>query len=345
MQSFNYKRTFRPSHVVIWFSSVFIGILASIPKLLRLHLSPVELLIDISIASTFSVFVWYYSLYNLPAYTAGNRAAKFTGKHLFKALAIGAVVMLILVIFHQLCLPQYHFQSMILMYEFRGLIINLTLNLFLFLLYQNQVTQAISRELDQMNADKTAAQYELLKQQVNPHFLFNSLNTLKSMVEAQDRNAPHFIVMLSDFYRSALENKHNYIITLEEETETLKAYMFLLKSRFEEGIQLEIDIEEMHTRSMIPSFTFQLLIENCIKHNVVSSNAPLVIRIYTNNGSIIVENNLQLKRSPVLSTNTGLNNIIQRYQHLSGRAVVITKTEDFFTVELPVIYEDSNSRR
>lgn len=343
MQLFNHKRTFRPSHAVIWSSSVFIGILASIPKILRLHISPGELLIDISIASTFSVFVWYYSLYNLPAYTSGNRAAKFTGKHLFKALSIGAVVMLILVIFHQLCLPEYHFLSMILMYEFRGLIINLTLNLFLFLLYQNHVTQAISSELDQMNADKTAAQYELLKQQVNPHFLFNSLNTLKSMVEAQDKNAPHFIVMLSDFYRSALEKRHDYIISLEEELETLQAYMFLLTSRFEEGIQLEIDIEEQHVTSMIPSFTLQLLIENCIKHNVISLNTPLVIRIYTDNGSIIVENNLQLKRTPVISTNTGLNNIIQRYKHLSGRDVVITKTEDFFTVELPVIYEDSHS--
>ena len=338
MQLFNYKRTFRPSHVVIWSSSVFIGILASIPKILRLHIELGELLIDISIASLFSVFVWYYSLYQLPAYTSG-KTAKFT---LGKTLLIGSVVMLILVIIHQLCLPHYHFQSMILMYEFRGLIINLTLNLFLFLLYQNHVTQAISRELDQMNADKTTAQYELLKQQVNPHFLFNSLNTLKSMVEAQDKNAPHFIVMLSDFYRSALEKRNDYIIPLEEELETLQAYMFLLKSRFEAGIQLEINIEDQHIKSMIPSFTLQLLVENCIKHNVVSLSAPLVIRIYTDNGSLIVENNLQAKRTPVLSTNTGLNNIIQRYQHLSGRDVVITKTDDFFTVELPVIYEDSH---
>jgi LytS/YehU family sensor histidine kinase len=280
-------------------------------------------------------------LYHLPAYTSG-KAAKFTLAKLFSTLFIGAVMMMFLVTIHQLCLPHYHFQSMILMYEFRGLIINLTVNLFLFLLYQNHVTQAISRELDQMNADKTAAQYELLKQQVNPHFLFNSLNTLKSMVEAQDKNAPHFIVMLSDFYRSALEKRNDYIIPLQEELETLQAYMFLLKSRFEAGIQLEIDIEPPHVTSMIPSFTLQLLVENCIKHNVVSLAAPLVIRIYTDNESLIVENNLQVKRSPVLSTYTGLNNIIQRYQHLSGRDVVITKTEDFFTVELPVIYEDSH---
>lgn len=342
MRSFNYKRTFRPSHAVIWSSALFIGILASVPKILRLHIEFGELLIDISIASTFSVFVWYYSLYQLPAYSSG-RITKFTAAKVLSTLFIGSVVMLLLVIIHQLCLPHYHFQSMMLMYEFRGLIINLTLNLFLFLLYQNHVTQAISRELDQMNTDKTAAQYELLKQQVNPHFLFNSLNTLKSMVEAQDKNAPHFIVMLSDFYRSALEKRNDYIIPLEEELETLKAYMFLLKSRFEAGIQLEIDIEQQHVTSMIPSFILQLLVENCIKHNVVSLSSPLVIRIYTDNESLIVENNLQPKRTPVLSTHTGLNNIIQRYQHLSGRNVVITKTADFFTVALPVIYEDSHS--
>lgn len=252
--------------------------------------------------------------------------------------------MAVLVVIHQLLLPEYHFQSMMLMYEFRGLVINLTIYLFLHLLYQHHITQLVSMELEKTKADNLAAQFELLKQQVNPHFLFNSLNTLKSMVEMQDQHASRFIVMLSDFYRFALETKKQHLISIQEELSILEAYLFLLKSRFEDGITLYVQISDTHQHSLIPPFTLQLLIENCIKHNIVSLEQPLHIKVYSEDAFIVTENNLQTKRTPEPSTGLGLNNIAQRYQSLHSAQMEIIKDNTSFKVKLPVIYEDTSYR-
>lgn len=337
-------RTFRVSNSTIWVSAVFIGILASIPKILRLHIETWELLVDISIATTFSIFIWYFNIYMLPTFKAGGLPARFASRRLAGSLVSGMFIMAVLVVVHQLFLPHYHFQSMMLMYEFRGLVINLTIYLFLHLLYQHHITQLITMELEKTKADNLSAQFELLKQQVNPHFLFNSLNTLKSMVEMQDRHASRFIVMLSDFYRFALETRKQHLISIREEITTLEAYLFLLKSRFEDGISLHMQISEAHKNSLIPPFTLQLLIENCIKHNIVSLDKPLNIRIYSDNAFIVTENNLQEKRTPEPSTGVGLTNIAQRYQSIQSGQMEIIKDNTSFKVKLPVIYENINYR-
>jgi hypothetical protein len=337
----HHNRTFSIAPAVIWVSSVCIGVLASIPKLLRLNLQATELGVDISIAGFFSVFVWYYNLYHLPNYRSNPAPTRFAGKRLWCSLLLGMVVMSLLVMVHQLIFPQYHFLSMMLMYQFRALVINLTIYLFIHLLYQGYITRTISIELEQLKADKLSAQFELLKQQVNPHFLFNSLNTLKSMVEIQDKQATDFIVKLSDFYRFSLEHKKESLVSLAEETAMLQSYMYLLKARFEEGIHLDINLDEVYRQSFIPVFTLQLLVENCIKHNVVSLSQPLHIRLYAANGYIVLENNLQPKRSAERSTHTGLENISTRYLLLVQQKPEVTRGDAFFTVKLPVIYENS----
>lgn len=317
------QKIFGISHPVIWLSSLCIGILASIPKFLRLHIATWEMLIDVSVAASYSLFVWYYNLYYLPI------AKKF---RFGKSLLLGIIVMTILVLIHQLIFPHYHMPSMMLMFHFRGLIINFTIYLFLFLLYQQYQNKQISMEL-------LEAQFDLLKQQVNPHFIFNSLNTLKSMVDLQDKQASEFIVMLSEFYRAALDKKPAALIPLSDELHTLHAYVFLLKARFEDGLQLDINIPDTHF--LIPPFTLQMLVENCIKHNIVSLDEPLHIRIFTTDTHIIVENNLQLKRqSP--STHTGLNNINKRYQHMGQGNIDIIATPSRFTVKLPLIHGNSD---
>ncbi|WP_231891127.1 sensor histidine kinase [Arachidicoccus ginsenosidimutans] len=333
------------SNAIIWISSLFIGILSSIPKILRLHIELPELCIDISIASTFTVFVWYFNLYLLPSVSVLS-SKNISFLRLLKSLVIGAFVMLLLVIVHQLLLTKYEFESMMLMYEFRGLIINLTVSLFLYLLYQNYLAKQMNIELEKVKSENLMAQFELLKQQINPHFLFNSLNTLKSMVETGDENSAKFIVMLSDFYRFALDKKKGDVILLKDELEILQAFEFLLKQRFEDAFRLEILIDEKYFGSCIPPFTLQLLLENCLKHNVVSLSNPLVIRVYSDEEKICVENNLQPKRSyEETSTNVGLENINQRYRLLSGKEIEILKNDKNFTVRLPVFYASADYRR
>lgn len=318
------KQIFGISHPLIWFSALCIGILASIPKFLRLHIATWEMLIDVSVAGTYSLFVWYYNLYFLPR----RHRYRFA-----RSLVSGIGVMTVLVLIHQLIFPHYNMPSMMLMFQFRGLIINFTIYLFLFLLYQQYQNRQINMEL-------LEAQFDLLKQQVNPHFIFNSLNTLKSMVDLQDKHASEFIVMLSEFYRASLDKKQAALIPLATELHTLHAYVFLLQARFEEGLQLDIDLPG--EQLLIPPFTLQMLVENCIKHNIVSLEEPLHIRIYTTSQHIIVENNLQLKRSSGTSTHTGLNNINKRYQHLGKGNIDTICTASRFTVKLPLIYADSD---
>lgn len=223
------------------------------------------------------------------------------------------------------------------MYEFRGILINLTIYVFLFLLYQSFHTQLISIELERTKSDHVSAKFDLLKQQVNPHFLFNSLNTLKSMVDIHDLNASEFILKLSDFYRFTLENRDNDLITVNEELQILEAYLFLLKARFEDGIETIIDLSLDTRGGAIPPFTLQLLAENCIKHNVISLEMPLQIKLYADSQFIVMENNLQSKLQPEPSTGMGLENINQRYLHLTQNPIIVEKHPNHFKVKLPVV--------
>lgn len=339
MKGRNYQELLKLSDLHIWISAVCIGTLASIPKLFRLRMEFGELLIDISISSLFTIFVWYYNLANLPELSERPKQIKFYGKRLVKSLLTGIVIMVLFVSIHQILLPKYELESMLTMYEFRGMIINIMINLFLYLIYQNYVTNKVNTELEKTKSDNINSQFELLKQQINPHFLFNSLNTLKSMVEMQDEKSADYIVMLSDFYRSSLEKRKENYISLEQEIKALSAFIFLLESRFEEGINLKIDIPKQYNNSVLPPFALQLLIENGIKHNIVSLAQPLCIDIYIENNHIIVENNLQLKRSVEQSTGIGLNNIKQRYLQTFGKTVQIIKEPNYFKVKLPICYE------
>jgi LytS/YehU family sensor histidine kinase len=266
----------------------------------------------------------------------------FSIKRLVKGIFFGMAVMFILASIQQYLLSHLNFGPVVLMFEVRGILVNVTFYMFLHLLYQSYQNQQVGIELERTKSDNLAAQYELLKQQVNPHFLFNSLNTLKYMVESGDGHTVDFILKLSDFYRYTLESRKQDLIKLKEELEILNAYVFLLKARFEDGIDLTINIEQEYYQSPIPPFTLQLLVENCIKHNIVSLDRPLHISIYTDKGFIVVENRLQLKRTPEASTGIGLENINQRYTHLLGKKIEILASETLFTIKLPIIYENNH---
>ena len=341
----NKKKVFRIDRKIILFSSVFMGILASIPKILQLHITIVELMVDAIIALLFSLYVWYFNLYRLPKFSIQNISTGFFNRRLFTSLLVGIIVMTVLVTVHQFVFPKYGFGSMMMMYQFRGILINLTIYTFLYLLYQGYNTQQIKFELEKIKTDNLNAQYELLKQQINPHFLFNSLNTLKSMIDIGDPHAGDFVVRLSDFYRFTLDNRKLDLIPLKRELEILKAYFFLLTSRFEKGIDFKLEEDVAKSDSYIPPFTLQLLAENCIKHNVVSAVSPLMIWLYSKEGYIIIENNFQAKNIPQESPGIGLDNIRQRYRHFTDKELAVINDGNTFIVKLPIIHEDINNRR
>lgn len=335
------KKTFKISNKIIWLSSLLLGILTSVPKIAEHHFNPYEALVDSTVTFLFAVLIWYYNILTLPVYSSKDVSNGFSVIRLVKGLFFGIAVMFILACIQQYLLSHLNFGPVMLMFEVRGILVNIAFYMFLHLLHQSYQNQQVGIELERTKADNLGAQYELLKQQVNPHFLFNSLNTLKYMVESEDEHSVDFILKLSNFYRFTLESRKLDLIKLSEELEILNAYVFLLKARFEEGIDLSIDIDPKYDQSLIPPFTLQLLVENCIKHNVVSLDKPLKIRLYSEKDMLIVENRLQLKTTREISTGLGLENINQRYTHLLNKAIEIQVSETLFSIKLPIIYENN----
>jgi sensor histidine kinase YesM len=333
------KKPFKVPHKIIWLSSFFLGILTSVPKIAEHHFNLYEAIVDSAVTFLFAVVIWYYNVLTIPAYSARDVAHGFSIRRLVKGLFFGLAVMFVLASIQQFLLSRLNFGPVMLMFEVRGILVNITFYMFLHLLYQSYHNQQVGIELERTKSDNLAAQYELLKQQVNPHFLFNSLNTLKYMVESGDAHTVDFILKLSDFYRFTLESRRQDLIRLTEELNILNAYVFLLKARFEEGIDLSINIRQEYYQTLIPPFTLQLLVENCIKHNIVSLERPLQISLYADNDFIVVENRVQLKKTPEASMGMGLENINQRYLHLLDKSIAIQASETLFTIKLPVIHE------
>lgn len=330
------------SPATIWISSIFLGLLSSVPQIAQQHFNTMEAIVNAAITGAFAVLMWYFNIFMLRRLPQ-QKSINYT--KLLSSLAFGMVIMFGLAWIQQLILSHINFGPVMLMVEVRGILINLVFYMFLHLLQQNYENQHVNMELERIKNDNLGAQYELLKQQVNPHFLFNSLNTLKAMVETGDEEAIDFIIKLSNFYRFTLESRKLDLIHVQEEMEILNAYLFLQKARFDAGFTFTNDLDEETQQTLIPPFTLQLLVENCIKHNVVSLQKPLHIRIYEEGEKIIVENQLQPKVGEINSLGVGLKNIDLRYSHLLQKHIDIIKTDTIFQIKLPLIYEYRNNRR
>lgn len=192
----------------------------------------------------------------------------------------------------------------------------------------------------QLANENLEARLQALKQQINPHFLFNALSTLRTMVRDKDGNAEKFIISLSDVYRQLLNKKDDATITLQEELGFLSSYVFMLRARFEDTLLVNLHILPGSMQKRIPSLSLQLLVENCIKHNIVSLVKPLVIDIYQNDAtSITVENTLQVKPSAgEESSGTGLQNLKKRYALLGiENGVYVPETEGTFIVVIKLL--------
>lgn len=204
--------------------------------------------------------------------------------------------------------------------------------------YQYRKNQRSERENAELTRVNLLAQYNHLKQQVNPHFLFNSLNTLSSLISIDPQRAEEFIGELSLVYRYLLQTGQDELVKLSQELHFLSSYIHLIKTRFSNGLITEIDIPTMYHHFMIPPLSLQMLVENAVKHNEVSREHPLHIRIAVGAETCIeVCNNLQEKSVAMPSEKVGLVNIMTKYRLLGQEEVVILKTATHFKVSLPLI--------
>jgi hypothetical protein len=189
---------------------------------------------------------------------------------------------------------------------------------------------------EQLKKESIAAQYESLKNQVNPHFLFNSLNALTNLVYEDREKAVKFIKQLSEVYRYVLDTREKEIVRLSEELEFLKSYNFLQHIRF--GEKLLLDLNLRNEDGYIAPLALQMLIENAIKHNVVSEQDPLRINIFSSDGYIVIANDIKLKKTlGEPSVGVGLDNIKKRYEFLSSKPVEVINDGKVFTVKLPLL--------
>lgn len=188
---------------------------------------------------------------------------------------------------------------------------------------------------EKFRADRFQGQYQSLKNQLNPHFLFNSFNTLSSLVYDDQKKAVEFIQKLSNIYRYVIEVQKEELITVEEELAFVKNYLDLQKIRF--GQNLQIIIGQISPRKYLPPLSLQLLLENAIKHNIISQAEPLKISISEENNFLLIENNLQLKDIQEGSTGIGLKNIDERLGFFTEEKLEIIKSESSFLVKLPLI--------
>jgi len=180
-----------------------------------------------------------------------------------------------------------------------------------------------------------SAKFESLKTQINPHYLFNSLNNLVSIVD-DNPLAVEYINNMSAYFRFLLTSRQEELVKVEEEFAMLEKYIYLHKIRYGDILTIDIHVDENIKESKIPPLTIQMLVENCIKHNVIARNKPLSIQIFGEKDRVTVKNNLN-PRKDVESTGQGLNNIMQRYKYFTQEDVLIEHTEDYFKVTVPVI--------
>ena len=219
----------------------------------------------------------------------------------------------------------------------QGAIVSLSVGLFVccIVFFYTSWRQAIDRE-QKLREENLKYRYKTLKTQVNPHFLFNSLNTLSEIVYIDTKSADSYIQKLSGIYRYILDNEETDLVPFDKEIEFVSQYFELQKERDENKIQLDIDFEDAHKFMIVP-ISLQILVENALKHNVISEESPLIIHITGDDKYISISNNIQRKNTLNSSPGTGLSNLKERVKLITHREMIINQENNLFTVKLPLV--------
>jgi two-component system, LytTR family, sensor kinase len=324
-------------------SSLAIGVALSAQHFLQLGFNARIMTVEFFGGTILGALNWLYHFYLFPQIE--RKKGRFLAGFAFDGLRIVSAVLLsatLATLLEEIAWIQFGAQLddnavFGVINEFRAGFFSLIIALIHSLLISTKQRFDAQIELNNLKAEQTTAQFEMLKHQVNPHFLFNALNILKTMVRNGDPNSEEFIIRMSDLYRYVLSGHQREKITLDEELEALDNYFFMLRARFGDKLTLSLNLKKRDRPCYVPPFTLQILIENCIKHNIVSAQRPLAVEIFCENNHIIVRNNLQKRKAVGESNGFGLQNINQRYRLLAGKEIEIIKSEDYFLVRLPII--------
>ncbi len=231
-----------------------------------------------------------------------------------------------------------------------GLLVGFCVNLIFETLYEADFVLEKYKESveEKQNMEQMSMHHEFdtLKNQVNPHFLFNCFNTLSSLISEDKKKAEKFLNELSKVYRYLLRNNEDGLSTVENEIKFIRSYYQLLQTRHGEAVILQIEIDKRYDNYLLPSLSLQLLVENVVKHNVLSKNMPLIIDIFTTAGNkLVVNNNLQRRTVKAPSNKIGLDNIKAKYELLKQPGFQVMEDEKNFTVVLPLIWNNSTVNR
>jgi len=198
--------------------------------------------------------------------------------------------------------------------------------------------QNVLLEMEALKREALQSQYESLKNQLSPHFLFNSLTALKVLIREAPEKAQDYVNSLSAALRYTLQSNEKMVVTLKEELEFMSSYHFLIRKRFDSNLVIETEIDDSMTSFMLPPLTIQTLIENAIKHNEISKRKPLTVRIMTTkNDSLIVANDIQSKLTDEEGTGIGLTNLSRQLRMLADRDISVSRDHNRFVVEIPLI--------
>jgi len=190
---------------------------------------------------------------------------------------------------------------------------------------------------ERMKAEVIRTQFEALKNQVNPHFLFNALNTLTAIIPENPDHAVNFVQQLSKVFRYSLQHGQDNTVAISEELKIVNAYIFLNQVRFEDKLQAEVNISADLMDHYVVTHSLLMLVENAIKHNEISNQNPLYLSVTNDGDWLIVKNSLQLKTIAEPSTSIGLENIRNRYRLISNKQLIVQKDQDFFIVKIPIL--------
>jgi LytS/YehU family sensor histidine kinase len=225
-----------------------------------------------------------------------------------------------------------------LLYTFRDMFMAIVVLGCVFIIRIIYEKQAIRFENEKLIRENLQSQYESLKNQVSPHFLFNSLTALKTLISDDPKNALLYLNDLSQVLRYTLQSNENQTVTLFDEMEAAKSYIFLLKTRFNSNLNIVFDTRERYYHYRLPPLAIQTLLENAVKHNEISKRHPLDINIISSdNDSLVVTNTIQEKLSLEPGTGIGLSNLSKQYKLLSGLDIRISNSNNVFRVEVPLL--------
>jgi len=193
------------------------------------------------------------------------------------------------------------------------------------------------RQTERLEKEKTQVQFDNLKNQLNPHFLFNALTSLNSLITENQQLASQFLQHMSKVYRYVLQNKEKNFVSLQTELDFIKNYVFLAETRFGGALKIKFEISEQAYEQAIVPVTLQILIENALKHNIVDHEMPLYIDVFTSGDYLVISNNLQKRKTVETSNKLGLENLKSLYKFLTDRPVIVEELQDRFNVKVPLI--------